>query len=53
LNKSNKFFILLAVVFCLSLMPFMAAAEDPGYGNSTLLNGTGNPESELFDLIDL
>ncbi|WP_269849350.1 hypothetical protein [Methanosarcina horonobensis] len=29
----------------------MAAAEGPGYGNSTYLNETEDPESELFDLI--
>jgi len=51
-NKSNKFFILLAVASCLFLMPFMAAAEDPEYGNNTPLNGTGYPEPELFNLID-
>lgn len=52
LNKSNKFFILLALASCLFLMPFMAAAEDPEYGNNTPLNGTGDPEPELFNLID-
>ncbi len=51
LNKYNKSWILLAIVFCLFLMPFMAAAEGPGYGNSTYLNETEDPESELFDLI--
>jgi hypothetical protein len=30
----------------------MAAAEDSEYGNNTPLNGTGDPEPELFSLID-
>ncbi|MPN48945.1 hypothetical protein SDC9_196558 [bioreactor metagenome] len=33
-------------------MPIAAVAEDPEYGNSSSLNETGDPESELFDLMD-
>lgn len=52
LNKSGKILILLAFICCLSLMSVAAVAEDPEYGNSSSLNGTGDPGSELFDLMD-
>ncbi len=52
LNKFGKNLILFAFVSCLCLMPVAAAAEDPEYGNSSSLNGTVDPESELFDLIN-
>ncbi len=51
-NKLTTFLILLSIVSFLSLMPFAAVAEDPEYENSTHLNGTSDPGSELFDLID-
>jgi len=51
LNNSIKFLIL-SVIFSLFLMPLAAVAEDSTYGNSTSPQGTGDPGSELFDLIN-
>jgi len=57
LNYSKKFLIL-SVIFSLFFMPLAAVAEDftygndSTYGNSTSPDGTGDPGSELFDLIN-
>jgi hypothetical protein len=51
LNNANKFLIL-SVIFSLFLMPLTAVAEDSTYGNSTSPDGTGDPGSELFELIN-